>query len=123
MNKLLLALMVIVGVGVATLSFADDRTIVMKSKGVRNVPTLISASGATVYSISGYAAESNCTYSVHDVASIAGNQMTASNVKAEGGEATQYDSFPNLNFGTEGLPFDTGVAVFTETCDLTVQYR
>ena len=130
MNKKLFILVLMVLIGIGLISFnssiakADEaRTIKMKSKGVAAVPTVISSQGADVFMITGFASSSNCNYSVHDVASLAGDVATTSNVKAEGGEATQYDSVPNVDFGPEGLRFDTGVVVHTTTCTLSVLYR
>ena len=125
MKKLLiLSLMVLVGISLVSLSYADEaRTIPMKSKGVASKKTLVLANGADVFLITGYAGSANCTYSVHDVASIGDSQMTLANVMAEGGEATQYDSVPNVDFGSEGLSFANGVAVNTTTCELSILYR
>jgi len=119
----ILALMVLVGIGLCfSNSRADEaRTIPMKSGTALSASTVISAHGATVYQVIGYAASANAVYSVHNAATVltAGN----SNVMAEGGEASQYDSFPTINFGTDGLNFDTGVTVITTTASVNVLYR
>ena len=125
MRKLfILTLMVLVGVSVSSLSFADSaRTIVLKSKGVAAAPTIISSSGADLFFITGFASSSNCTYSVHNAADLLGGSSSTSNVQAEGGEATQYDSIPNVDFGSEGLRFNTGIVVHTTTCTMSLLYR
>lgn len=123
MKKLFLfVLAALVGISLVLPAKADEsRTIPLKSGGVASAPTIVLAHGATVYRISGYAASANAVYSVHDNNSLGNN--TVSNVMAEGAEASQYDSFPTIDFGEEGINFATGIVVWTTTANVVVQYR
>ncbi|KKL14167.1 hypothetical protein LCGC14_2518450, partial [marine sediment metagenome] len=47
---------------------------------------------------------------------------TVNNVIAEGGEATQYDSFPTIDFGDEGIAFNDGLIIMTTLCTVGVIY-
>ena len=99
----------------------STRQIAFSSGAAVGVPTVIVGHGATLYHLTGFASSSNATYSVHDVASVSGG--STANVKAEGGEATQYDSIQTLDFGPDGLDFSTGIMVYTTTATISVLYR
>lgn len=123
----ILVLMVLVGVSFVTASFADEaRTIPMKTAVALGANTLAVAHGGTLYKITGRATSSNASYVVYDKSSIAdaiGGGTNQLNIIAEGGEATQYDSFDTLDFGDEGLEFSSGLVVITTTCDVAMLYR
>ncbi len=123
----------LIGISLVSLNATADnrRTIAKKYKAAAGADTLVSANGGTLYSITGLASSSSCRYSVHDASAIGcgGSDCTATNhgnpdnVMAEGGEATQYDSFPTIDFGPEGVPFNNGLLISTTTCDVNVTYN
>lgn len=119
MKKLLAALMVLVVM--AGFAFAEaDRTIPHKAKVVTS-NTVICASGTVVYRIWGVATGgANATFGVYDAATL--GTATATTIRAEGGEASQYDMIPTIDFGPEGVPFDTGLTVITNNMYVTVEY-
>lgn len=142
MKKLfILALMMIIGAGIATVSFADlqggggftgnsgdsNRLIALKTAHVHHANTLVSGNGIDVFMITGVANSSNAVWVAYNVATIAAatNGTTApnQNIMVEGGEATQYDALGPYNFGPDGLRFDTGLVVVTTTADLSIIYR
>ena len=129
MKKLfVLFFVVLVGISLVSLSRADEARTIPKLHGAaRGANTVIVSHGGTLYSVMGYASSANAVYSVHDASSkgIAGTttQGTVANVLAEGGEASQYDSFPNIDFGSEGLPFTYGLIIMTTTADVVVTYN
>ncbi len=99
MKNALLALMVLAGLSFASLAQADSaRTIPFKSRAVVSDPVLVSSAGVVVYRVDGFADTSNCTYSLHNTGTFM-NGTVANTRGAEGGEATQYDSFPSIDFG------------------------
>ena len=121
MKKILLfVLMVLVGISFVTASFADEaRTITKKSKGVTATGS-ISAQGAVLYKVTGYASANSAVYGLYNATTYAASTSTA--VKVEGGEATQYDSLPTLDFGDEGLVFDTGIYAVISNAYVIVEY-
>lgn len=141
MKKLILALMVMLGVGIATPSFADlqggggftgnsgdsNRMIPLKTKNVLHANTVVSGNGVDLFMITGVANSSNTVWAAYNVATIAAATGLAANSQAniyvEGGEATQYDALGPYNFGPDGLRFDTGLVIITTTADLSVIYR
>ena len=125
-----LALMVMVGLGLAFLSSVnadESRTIVKKSSVAMAADKTVVGHGGTLYMITGLASSSNCNYSVHDASgrysNTATGQATVSNALAEGGEATQWDSFDTINFGEEGIPFNSGLVIMGTTCRVNVIYE
>lgn len=124
MKKFILALMVMVGVSFASMGHTDEtRTIPLLSKAVVGATTVVSAKGATLYQLHGFASSANCVYSVHNVAAKTDNLATVNTVMVEGGEATQFDALTSINFGPDGLEFSTGIVVHTSTCTLNLIYR
>lgn len=119
---IILALMVLVGISLLSLSFADEaRTIPMKFGCAKGANTIIVAHGGTLYKVTGFASSANATYGLFNTATINGAEST--NVVAEGGEATQYDSIPTIDFGDEGIEFNTGLTAITTTTYVAVMYR
>lgn len=97
-----------------------DRTIPHKARVVTS-NTVILASGTVVYRIWGVATGgNNATFGVYDCATL--GTATATTIRAEGGEASQYDMIPTIDFGDEGIPFDTGLTVVTTNMYVTVEY-
>ena len=123
----ILVLMVLVGISLVFVNVKAEeaRTIPMKSGVAISANTVILAHGGTLYKITGRATSSNASYVVYNAATVATATAAYSqvNILAEGGEATQYDSFDTLDFGSEGLEFSTGLTVITTTCDVAVLYR
>ena len=123
MKKILIfALMVLVGISLISLGFAEEaRTITHKTK-VCIVNTLVAAHGVTVYSVNGYAGGgNNAVYALVNQATLTATPASSA-YKVEGGEATQYDSIPTVDFGDDGIRFDTGLAVFTSNAYLVIEY-
>lgn len=119
----------LVGIGLVSMN-ADSRearTIPFKHGVAAGANTLITANSGTLHMVSGFASTGNCTYSIHDASSVGitgdTTQGRKANTLAEGGEATQYDGFPLLNFGEEGIPFQSGLIIMTTLCDVAVTYR
>lgn len=125
----LILLSIVVGVSLALAgnlispaSASSARTIDMKYGTAIEAVTQITTGSGILYYVSGMASgSSNATYSVHDAAST--TLHSNDNVMAEGGEVSQYDSFPTLDFGNDGLPFVSGLVVSTTTCSVAIQYR
>ena len=129
MKKLIvLFFMAMVGFSLISLNVNADstRTKKKKSRVAVDENKVITSHSGTLYRISGFAADANATYSVHDASSVgidgASTQGTKENVLGEGGEATQYDSFPTFDFGEEGIPFVDGLIIMTSTATVHVVY-
>lgn len=122
-------LFLLVGVSICligSVSYADSaRTIKFKNGVALGANTLITGNGGTLYRVSGRATSANAFYVLYDAATVVAAAETSptSNILAEGGEATQYDSIPTLDFGEDGLPFSSGLVVVTSTADIAVLYR
>jgi hypothetical protein len=109
----------------------EARTIPFKHGVAAAANTLIVGHGGTLHRVSGLANSSNATYSIHDASAVlcggttctTTNQATKANTLAEGGEASQYDSIPTLDFGAEGIPFKSGLMIMTTTAHVAVTYR
>lgn len=130
MKKLFILFFVaLVGIGLVSMNAKADsrRTIYMKHGVARGALTTIVANSGTLHMVSGLASTGNCRYSIHDASSLIGSTSTTraldSNTMAEGGEATQWDGFPLLDFGDEGIPFKNGLSIYTTLCDVAVAYR
>lgn len=127
MKKLLLFVLVsLIGISLTSFAFADEaRTIPMKSGVAPHANTVIVGHGGTLYRVSGRATSSNASYVIYDQSAIADCTSTAADktILAEGGEATQYDNFDTIDFGSEGIDFTTGLTVIGTTADVLVQYR
>lgn len=127
MKKLLLFVLVaLVGISLTSFAFADEaRTIPMKTGVALGANTLVVGHGGTLYKITGRATSANASYVVYNAATVATVTSASTNtgILAEGGEATQYDSFDTLDFGDEGLEFSSGLVVITSTCDVALLYR
>lgn len=130
MKKLFVLIFVaLFGIGLVSINAEsrESRTIPLKHGVAKGAHTLIQGNGGVLYSVSGYASSSSCFYSIHDASSIGVDgdttEGTVNNTLAEGGEATQYDSFPTLDFGDEGLPFKDGLIIMTTVCDVAVTYN
>jgi len=122
----LILLSVVIGIGIALSGLVPAqatpaRTIDMKYGAAVGAITQIATGSGVLYKISGFASSANATYAIHDTNDVSGG--TTTNVMAEGGEATQYDSFPTLDFGDDGLNFTSGLLVYTTTATVSVQYR
>ncbi len=129
MKKLfILFLVVLFGFSMIPFNATADstRTIKRLSGAAVSENTVIKSNGGTLYHISGFADTAACVYSVHDASSInvsgATTEGTKSNVISEGGEATQYDSVPSLNFGEDGIRFNNGLIVMTANCTIALSY-
>jgi hypothetical protein len=134
MKKLFLILAVLIGVSVASLSFASNmevgsdmfynRTVQFKSGFVYHANTLITAKGGVLRYISGDASSANAVWTIYDSATVAGaggaNSQTG--ILIEGGQATQYGSIGPIDLGSQGITFVNGLVVITTTADLTVLY-
>ena len=126
MKKLfILALIVLVGIGLfLSDSTADStRTIPFKTGFANSENTHITANAGRLYMISGIAASATAIWAVYDEDAITDTIGTDAKILVEGGEATQYDSFPLYDFGDEGIPFSSGLVVITSTADVTLLYR
>lgn len=125
----LILLSIVIGVSLAfagslaisPVSASSARTIDMKYGVALGANTVITTGSGILYRISGYASSATAVWAIHNTATIAGKKST--NIMAEGGEATQYDSFPPLDFGSEGLPFTAGLMIYTTTATVAVQYK
>lgn len=119
----ILVLMVLVGISLVFVNAGAEeaRTIPMEVGCASATTTVIVAHGGTLYRISGFASSANAYFSVHDTTTTVGGSTT--NVLAEGGEASQYDSFPTIDFGDEGIAFKDGLTVVTVGAQVTVLYR
>lgn len=113
--------MILVGVGLCSTCFADEARTINHKTIVVTANTVVSAHGVTVYKVSGYANAANALYSLCDQATLATPASTA--YKCEGGEATQYDSIPTLDFGSDGVRFSTGLTVFTVGSYVVIEYE
>ena len=104
-------------------SYASSaRAIDMKYGAAVEAVTQIRVGTGILHYVSGFASGgANATYAIHDAASVAGASTTTG--MAEGGEASQYDSIPTLDFGDDGLPFTKGLLIWTTTCSIAVQYK
>ena len=132
-NRLFIfSLMVMVGISLFLFNFStvkadESRTIPKKHAVAKGANKLVIGHGGTLYRVDGYASSASCFYSVHDSSAIGGtgttNQGTVDNALAEGGEASQYDSFPSIDFGEEGIPFTYGLVIMTTVCDVSVTYN
>lgn len=118
-----LSLIVLAGLSISLNASARD--IPMKHGVAKGAKTTILANGGTLYRVSGYASTGNCTFSIHDSDGFTASDTAPANnnTMAEGGEASQYDSFPSLDFGEDGIPFETGLSIVTSACDVSVAYR
>jgi len=123
----LILLSIAVGVSLALagglitpVSASSARTIDMKYGAALGANTQITTGSGVLYRISGYASSATAVWTVHDAISTT---LANTNIMAEGAEATQYDSFPSVNFGSKGLPFTTGLRVLTTTAVVSVQYK
>lgn len=118
-------------IGISLFSFSanadESRTIKNKYGFAYHANTLIVGHSGTLFRISGVASSANAVWTIYDRSSIADATGAATNSQAnilsEGGEATQYDAIVPIDFGEEGLPFNTGLVVVTTTADLTVMYQ
>lgn len=119
----ILVLMALVGVSLFLSGVRADsaRTIPMKFGVALSTNKVVVANAGTIYKITGRATSANASYVVYNHAT--GQDGTNTNIIAEGGEATQYDSFDTLDFGSEGLDFNAGLYVVTTTCDVAILYR
>lgn len=119
MKKFIAVLMVLALM--AGFAFAEaDRTIKHKAYVVAAANTVVLTQGTVLYKVTGYASSANAVYGIYDAATL--GTCTATTVKVEGGEASQYDSLTPLDFGPEGLPFDTGLSIVTGTATVVVEY-
>ncbi len=120
----ILALMVMVGISLAFVNVKADeaRTITRKTVVATAGNTVAVGHSATIYRIGGYASSANAVFGVVDNNTIVGNFLSSTNVKVEGGEATQYDSITPMDFGPDGLEFYTGVTVFASGCSVVIEY-
>ena len=123
MKKLLIALLVLglIFAGVSLTQADSTRTRTYKSTVVTS-NTVVSASGATLYHVTGYANAANAFYALVDTNTTAGSPSSTL-YKVESGEASQYDGLPTIDFGDEGLVFNTGLTVFTTGAYVTVIYE
>ena len=121
-KKLLIVLMVLGIIFAGSLFSHADTTRTIPTKAITVTSnTVVSAQGCVVYKVTGYANASNATYALSN-STNASTTPSATEIKVEGGEATQYDSLPTLDFGSEGLVFDTGLTVFTVGSYLSIEY-
>ena len=120
MKKLIIAL-ILLGFCVANVSFADSsRTIQRKSK-VIIASEVTSTQGVVIYKVTGYANAANAIFGLYNTTTL--GAAAASNCKVEGGEATQYDSLSTLDFGDEGLVFDTGLVAVISGAYVVIEYQ
>ena len=115
-----LMVLVALSLGLSNLKADETRTINHVTKVVTS-NTVVETHGVTVYKVSGYANAANAIYALCNQASLATPDSTA--YKVEGGEASQYDSIPTLDFGDEGIRFSTGLTVFTVGSYLVIEYE
>ena len=116
----ILILVMLMGFGLFSFSQADEtRTIARKSK-VITANEVTSTQGVTLYKVTGYANAANAVYGLYNTSTL--GAATASTCKVEGGEATQYDSLPILDFGDEGITFSSGLVVVTNGAYVTIEY-
>ena len=116
----ILILVMLMGFGLFSFSQADEaRTIARKSK-VITANEVTSTQGVTLYKVTGYANAASAVYGLYNASTL--GTATASTCKVEGGEATQYDSIPTLDFGDEGITFSSGLVVVTDGAYVTIEY-
>jgi len=117
----ILILAMLMGFGLFSFSQADEaRTIARKSK-VITANEVTSTQGVTLYKVTGYANAASAVYGLYNTSTL--GDATASTCKIEGGEATQYDSIPTLDFGDEGVAFSAGLTVVTSGAYVTIEYN
>lgn len=133
MKKLIvLVLMVMIGIGLFVVKAKADssnypyynpiRTIVRQTIGATSNSVLV-GHAVVVYKVSGYATSAAEIFGLYDTISL--SSVTASNVKLEGGQATQYNAIANggfIDFGDEGLVFNTGLTVIVSNGSIIVEY-
>ncbi len=120
----ILVLMVLVGISLIFVNVKADeaRTIPYKSVTVAAAHTVVFTHGVVVYKITGYASSGNATFGLYNTTTTAG--AVSATCMVEGGQATQYNSLnPMIDFGEEGLNFDTGLVAITTTMNLAIVYR
>ncbi len=119
MKKFVLGVLVILLFS-AGLSWADStRTIARKSKVVV-ASEVTSAQGVVVYKVTGYANAASAVYGLYNTSSL--GTASEAKCKVEGGEATQYDQLPTLDFGKDGITFDSGLTVVTNGAYVAIEY-
>lgn len=122
MKKLfILCLLALVGISMVLPQLRADeaRTIARKSKVITG-NEVTSTQGIVLYKVTGYANTASAVYGLYNASSLAAT--TVLSCKVEGGEATQYDSLPTLDFGSEGLNFDSGLTVVTSGAYVVIEY-
>jgi len=125
----ILILVVLVGIGLlfSNAKASPSRTIPMKTGLVYHTNTLIVGHGGSLHKIMGRANSAQASYVVYDEDAVAdcigGTVESQNDILTEGGEATQYDPIEMLDFGEEGIPFNTGLVVITSTADLVLHYK
>ena len=119
----ILVLMVLVGISLifVNLRAEEARTIPYKTGVAKGARTVIVTHGGTLYRVTGYASSANAIYGIYDASAI--TSCGTIDPLVEGGEATQYDSLATLDFGSEGIPFNTGLTIMTTTAYVNVIYR
>lgn len=117
-----LSLMVLVGISFLFNAFADEARTITRKSVVVTANTVVSAQGCTVFKVTGYANAASALYSLVNRTVLTGT-AAASDYKVEGGEATQYDSLTTLDFGDEGLVFNSGLVVFTTGAYVVIEYE
>ena len=122
MKRLVILLMVLglVLAGILNSQADTTRTIALKAKVVTS-DEVTASYGVVVYRVTGYANAANAIYGLYDTNALGSASTTT--VRIEGGEATQYDALPTLDFGDEGLPFDTGLTTVVSGAYVTIVYR
>lgn len=99
---------------------ASTRTIPFKTRTVI-AHEVVSAQGADVFYLSGYANAASAVFGLYDAATL--DDTATTNCKFEGGEATQWDSIVPVDFGPDGLRFNTGLTVVTSGAYISIVYR
>ena len=117
---LILALMLLVGISLLTPAFADEARYISKKSKAITASEVTSTAGVVLFKVTGYAGSANSVYGLYNCSTLL--SVAAATCKIEGGEASQYDSIPTLDFGEEGIHFDNGLCTVVSGAYLTIEY-
>lgn len=123
MKRVIIALMVLglmFSLAIGYASADSTRTIATKTH-TTTASEVVSTQGVVIYKISGYANAASSLYGLYNATTL--GTATASVCKFEGGEGTQYDSIPYVDFGEDGLVFNTGLTIVVSGAYVTIEYR
>jgi len=122
MKKFIIALMVLgficrIGFGISQAE--STRTIAKKGKAISSSEQT-AAHGITLYKVTGYATTDAAKYTLYDASTY--SLVADSTAKLAGGEASAYDSLPTIDFGEEGMRFNSGLYSSISNCTIAIEY-